>query len=295
MLDFRLKTFIALCKILNYTKTAEALHITQPAVSQHIKHLETEYGVKLFKLEGKNLSLTREGEILYDFVIGILSSVEKTKLMMSSPIDSQPSLNFGTTLTIGEYTMPHLLKRLLGDFPNIKIKMIVENTQTLLYKLHNGDIDFALLEGHFDKAKYNSLLLSHENFIGVCSSDHKFVRDKVSFEEIFEERLILREKGSGTREIFEQILLEHNINMNSFKRIIEIGNISAIKDVIRNNYGITFLYKEAVKKELQEGSLCKIDISDFDVVREFNFVYLKSSLHGEEYMKWYKYFQKNRA
>lgn len=294
MLDYRLKTFLMLCKVLNYTKTAELLHITQPAVSQHIKYLEEEYGVKLFDYVGRELTLTKAGKLLYEFTLGIENSIGKTKEMMLLPDDSPPPIKFGTTRTIGEYTMPKILSKILSDYPNIKINMIVDNTEILLKKLQDGEIDFALLEGQFNKDEYNSFTISMESFIGICSPNHPFANENVNFIDIFKERIIIRENGSGTRDIFEQILLEHNITMSSFDNFVEIGNISAIKELVRNNMGITFLYKEAVKNELEEGSLCKIKIGDFDVLREFNFVFLKNNLHKEEYMNWYNYIKTNK-
>lgn len=291
MLDFRLRTFLILCKELNYTKTANLLHITQPAVSQHIKYLEQEYGVDLFYYEGRHLTLTNAGKILYDFALGIENSIDRTKQLMNMPSDTYPPLVFGTTRTIGEYTIPKILSELILDYPTMKLSMIVDNTNILLNKLENGEIDFALIEGQFDKGEYNSFTLSTEAFIGVCSPQNPIAKDSVNFKDIFNQRLIIREKGSGTREILEQILLEHNITMQGFDNIIEIGNIKAIKELVLKNLGITFLYKEAVKRELENGELYKIRISDFDVVREFNFVFLKNNLHYEEYIKWYKYFK----
>ena len=295
MLDFRFNTFLTLCKIKNYTKTAEILHITQPAVSQHIKYLEESYGVKLFNFSGKVLSLTEAGKILYDFTLAIQSSSDRLKLMISRPEDINHPITFGTTLTIGEYVMPNLLINLVSDFPRINITMNVGNTKSLLEKLRDGEIDFAILEGHFDKSDYNSLLFSLENFIGVCSISHPFSDSKVSFKDIFNERLILREEGSGTREIFEQILYEHNTSMKNFKQTMEIGNISLIKEIVSKNQGITFLYEEAVKDELASGILKKINIKDLDVEREFNFVFLKDSLHYKEYEGWFNYFMKKRS
>ena len=290
MIDFRLNTFLTLCKILNYTKTAEILHITQPAVSQHIKYLEDSYGTKLFNYIGKNLELTESGKILYDFTLAMQASSDRIKLMLSQPRTNNCPITFGSTLTIGEYTMSNLLAKLILDFPNINITMEVDNTKVLLEKLRDGNTDFAILEGHFDKTQYNSMFFSLESFIGVCSPSHPFANKNISFQDIFEERLILREKGSGTRDIFERILYEHNITMKSFKRITQIGNMSVIKELVSKNLGITFLYKEAVKRELAEGRLMKINLKDFDVEREFNFVFLKDSLHHKEYLDWFNYF-----
>lgn len=291
MLDFRLKTFLTLCRVLNYTKTAKILHITQPAVSQHIKHLELEYGIKLFIYEEKTLSLTEAGKILYTFVSGIEASSQRVKELISSSTDYHLPIHFGTTLTIGEYTMPQILSNLLKHYPKIHINMEVGNTATLLNKLENGNIDFALLEGHFNKAKYNSIVFSKESFIGICSPLNPLAKDKVSFNEIFKERLIVRELGSGSREIFEQILYEHNITMDNFSQQLEIGNINVIKNLVSQNLGITFLYKKAVEKELEKGTLSQINIEDFNVEREYNFVFLKHNLHNKEYLNWYTYFK----
>lgn len=291
MIDFRLKTFLTLCRVLNYTKTAKILHITQPAVSQHIKYLEEEYGVKLFIYEGKNLYLTESGKILYQFTAGIESSSQRIKELIASPTNSYLPIHFGTTLTIGEYTMPEILSNLIHDFPKIHITMEVGNTKTLLNKLENGGIDFALLEGHFDKTKYNTAMFSKENFIGICSPLNPLSKESVSFEDIFKERLIVREMGSGSREIFEQILYEHNITMDNFFQRLEIGNINVIKDLVSQDLGITFLYEKAVEKELKDGSLSQINIRDFNVEREYNFAFLKYNLHNEEYINWLKYFK----
>src|SRR5699024_1851434 len=267
MLDFRLKTFFILCKVLNYTTTAKLLHITQPAVSQHIKYLEKEYNVKLFNYKGKNLSLTKEGETLYRFVAGIESSSQKIKERLSSSSDSNTNIKFGTTLTIGEYTMPKILTNLIKDYPNIHINMEVNNTKTLLQKLEDGDIDFALLEGHFNKDKYNTIRFSKEEFIGICSPLNSLANKESSFKEISKENLIIRETGSGSREIFEQILYENNFTINRFKQIHEIGSISTIKDLIIENLGITFLYKNAVVEELKSGKLNQLYIEDFNIER----------------------------
>lgn len=290
MIDFRLKTFFVLCKVLNFTKTARILHITQPAVSQHIKFLEEKYNVKLFNYKGKNLSLTNEGKILYKFVAGIESSSQKIEEALSSTKNSNLNINFGTTLTIGEYTMPCILSNLIKDYPNIHINMKVNNTKTLLEELENGNIDFALLEGHFNKSEYYTIEFSEEEFIGVCSPLNSLSQKEIPFKEIINENLMIREEGSGSREIFEQILYENNFTIDGFKQVYEIGNISIIKDLIMENLGITFLYQNAVENELKDGRLSKINIKNFHITREYNFVFLKHNLNSQEYINWFQYF-----
>lgn len=292
MIDFRINTFLTLSRVLNYTKTAEILHITQPAVTQHIKFLERKYGVKLFKYTGRDLSLTKPGEVLYNFSLAMKSSSDKILNSLPSLDIEAYNLQFGTTLTVGEYVMSPLIENLIEKYPKMKINMEVGNTKTLLDKLKMRIIDFVILEGHFNKSKYNSKTFSLENFIGVCAPNNTIANRNIEFDQIFTQRAIFREIGSGTREIFEKILYEQNRTIDSFNDILEIGSIAVIKNLVKANLGITFLYERAVEKEILKGELKKIDIKDFNIKREFNFVYLKHSLHESEYLNWFNYFTK---
>ncbi len=288
MLDFRHETFLALCRIGNYTKTAEFLHITQPAVTQHIKFLENYYDVKLFNYEKKNLSLTREGKLLYDYAMTMSADNKKIRDILAEKDTESISVSFGTTLTVGEYVMPGILGKLLCNYPGSSVTMSVENTKVLLEKLKNGEINFVILEGFFEKTKYDSVTFSEEEFVAVCSPDSGLKNKQVTLKEILGERIILREKGSGTRDIFEQILYRHNLGIQNFTKKCEIGNINVIKELVKNNLGITFLYKAAVEKELAEKKLSRINITGFSEQYEFNFVFLKDSIYKKEYLKWYK-------
>ncbi len=290
MLDFRHETFLALCRIGNYTKAAEHLHITQPAVSQHIKFLEEQYGGKLFSYDHKTLKLTQRGKKLQDFALTVSADSKRLSHMLIN--DSVSTLCFGATLSIGEFILPEIVSKMIEKNPTIQITMPVDNTQVLLKKLRASEIDFAFIEGYFDKTEYDSVMFSKEEFITVCSPAHALANKKATFEDIFNERLILRELGSGTRNVFEQILHQFNLNVSSFQNICEIGNMSAIKQLVARNNGITFLYRVAAKAELERGVLSEIHLEKFPVVREFSFVYLKNSLHKKEYLSWLE-FSKN--
>lgn len=266
------------------------MHITQPAVTQHIKALESAYKVELFQYKNKNLSLTKEGQILYDFATAMKTSSDKVKNKLLKSSEGNISLRFGATLTIGEYTMAPLVKKLLKNYPGINLNMKVSNTQNLLFSLQEGNIDFAILEGHFDKSKYGYIKFKEEDFIGICSPSHPFAHKKIDFNDILLENLILRENGSGTRDIFEKVLHEFNFTLESLKNFIEIGNMKIIKSLVSDNFGISFLYKESVKDEIKEGKIKEIHIQNFNIKREFNFVYLKESLHAEEYKSWFDFF-----
>lgn len=288
MLDYRIETFLKLCEIRNYTKTAELLNITQPAVSQHIKFLEDYYGKKLFKYRGKNLELTEAGEYLKNNIMTMQVNSQKLKHNISQYTARKKEIKFGATLSIGEYYMPEFIKKMLKNYPEYSFSMIVENTQNLLNKLEKGEIEFALLEGIFSKQQYDTRLIANEEFICVASSEAEKFRDKTfEIKELLNNRIIIREKGSGTREILEQLLIEKNIIIDDFYDKLELGNMNAIKSMVEDDFGITFLYKIVASKELKEGKFVEILIRDFAPKREFNFVFLKDNLFKKEYLELY--------
>lgn len=288
MIDFRHETFLTLCSCGSFTKAAELLHITQPAVSQHIKYLEESYGCKLFDTTNRKLRLTHQGELLKEFAMTVFSDSKHFKEIISAANADTIKFSFGATLSIGEYVMPGILSRLLTKYPEMKINMSVANTQVLLKRLNSGELDFIVVEGLFDKSQYDSTLFSLERFVPVCSPKSELANSKVSFQKITQSRLILRERGSGTREIFENILEKNNYSLQSFDKVIEIGNMAAIKKMVSNGLGITFLFEVAGKKEIDNGKLSVINISGFSEQREFNFVFLKNSFFRERYMKFYE-------
>lgn len=288
MLDNRLQTFLTLCEIRNYTKTAQKLSMTQPAVSQQIQYLEDHYQVALIKEKGKNFSLTEEGIALQEYVKTLKANSERILPLLHRIKSQAKPLNFGATLTIGEYTVPPILYQIFKEDPDTNISMFVENTHILQEMLWEGRIDFALLEGHFEENQFESKLISNETFIGVCSPQNEIASKTNDLKELLVQNLILREPGSGTRDILEQALYNQNISIHDFNRKIEIGNMNAIKELCHHNTGITFMYREAVKKELALGYLKEISIRNFSVSHPFNFVYLKNCPDKDQIDYWFE-------
>lgn len=282
MLDFRLYTFLTLSETLNYTKAADFLCITQPAVSQHIKYLEKEYNCKLFYYNGKQLTLTSQGIFLAEKVRSMAADEKKIRDILQQDKKAL-SLRFGATLTIGEFILPDKLSQYLHKYPNTSISMIVENTATLLHMLDNGDIAFAFIEGYFPKHRYDYRSFSQERYVAVKGKDYILHNEVHSLKDLLQETLIVRESGSGTREILERSLQEINQSINAFEKIIEIGNVQGIKTLVKQNHGITFLYEAAIREELEKGELEIIDLQDFHILHEFNYITLKNTVFKNQY------------
>lgn len=275
LLDIRLMTFITISKIKSYTKAAEILNLTQPAVSQHIKHLEEYYGVNLLKKQGKEIELTEEGQILYKYArkLEILYRDLETELKNKNRIHRV--YNLGASLTIGGYVLPHILAKYKNTYNNIDILLQVNNTEEIIEKLLNRKLDLALIEGNFDKNKFNYKKFTDDELVLAVSPQHAFANKKeVTINEVLKEKLILREKGSGTREVLELKLQSLGYNIENFKPYMELGSISAIKSLVEENLGYTIISKETIRRELKLGSIRIIPIKDLEINREFNFIFL---------------------
>ena len=283
MLDFRVKTFLTVCETFNFTKTAALLNITQPAVSQHIKYLEDFYQVKLFTHKGKKLSLTDEGRLLLNSLTTMSIDEHHLRKSLINYREEKKNLRFGVTLTVGEYIIPGPLGKMLKKEKLKNVKMMVSNTYHLLEDLNEGIIDFAIVEGYFPQSEYDYIKYSTEKYIAVCSRDSVFAEGEYELKDLFGETAVIREEGSGTREIMQRSLEECNYTVRDFENIIEISNLNAIKKLVAMNLGVTFMYKAAVTKELEEGSLCEICLSDFNVTHNITFIWRKNSIYADFY------------
>ena len=282
MLDFRVETFLAVCQTMNFTRAAEQLHITQPAVSQHIHALEEQYGAKLFRSQGKQLQLTESGRLFFRTA----AAMHHDDLQLREALHQENTrrrLRFGATLTIGEYIMPGPLHRLLEREPDIQLYMLTANTQELLKLLDQGELDFAIVEGYFDKQAYDSLVYCTQRYIPVCAAEHPFSHPVRRLEDLLEERLLVREPGSGTRNVLERALEVRNLAVRNFRRVTELGSLNLIKSLVCAGAGISFFYQPVVQRELESGQLREIPLEDCSICHDFTFLWRRGSLFAADY------------
>lgn len=278
MLETKLYTFLKLAECGSTTRCAELLHITQPAVSQHLKALEVEYGLCLFVREGRHLVLTAEGKRFYQLVRRLATMERQLRETVAS---AQPRLlRFGATLSISEGVMPGLLPALTERFPALPIRLVTANTAALLEQLEDGALDFALIEGNFDRQRYAWRPFMQARFVGLCRTEGLYSRF-TRLEQCLAAPLLLRERGSGSRDIFESECLAHNLHPGDFARLYEIDSIPVILQMAAQDKGITFAYQCAARPLLSAGLLQAIPLTDFGLVRSFYFVTLPGSLLEE--------------
>ncbi len=276
MLDYRVLTFLTLYDEMNYRRTAEKLNMTQPGVTQHIHYLENYYGVKLFEYDGRTLSKTKQAEQLKRHFESVRA--EEISLKEDFVQTDKLHLRIGATKTIGEFVIvPEVREFLLQGHHSLD--MIVDNTENLLAMLSRGELDFAVIEGVFDKERYPYHLFKKERFVGVCGKNHPFAGETVSLADIFQERLIVRERGSGTRRLLEQAITDRGYSLDSFHSCSSISNFSVICELVAKNGAITFAYEPIANSSVD---LATFTVEDMQIQGEFNFVYTNSRIGKEK-------------
>lgn len=283
-MDHRIETFLSVVQHRSYTKAAEELHITQPAVSQHIRHLEKKYGVKLFCLEGKRLHLTDEGVLLATTMKRIRNDERAMERRMHLAASGRRRMVFGVTKTIGEFVILNIVAAFVKRHPETDIRMVSGNTQELLAAIDEGEIDFALVEGYFDKDRYACEFFGEEEFIAAAGRDYVFRGSGEGLEELLKERLIVREPGSGTREILERYLAFYGLTAEDFEHTIETGQMRAVIGLLERGAGISFLYRIAVRRELAAGTVRELPLGTNPLTHRFMFVWQRESAFQDEYL-----------
>ena len=279
MVDRRVDTFLLLCQLMNYRKTADALGITQPAVTQQIHFLEREYSCKLFTYQNSRLQKTEAAITLEQYARAIRLQDQHLRDKLSSTVRE---LKIGATKTIGDYVLKEDIQRYLSKEDHA-LSLVVDNTEHLLKMLDENQLDFAVIEGYFDHSQFDSQLFRKEPFVGICPRNHPFAGKEVSLAELFQETIIHREAGSGTRAILEQKLQGYNESLDRFKRQICISSFPVILDLVKKGFGVSFVYEVLADSD---PNIAKFTIRGEHIVREFNIVYLKHA-DLQEKISWF--------
>lgn len=279
MIDIKLKTFVEVVETKSYTKAAHHLHLTQPAITQHIKQLELYYKQTLIENAHKQFKLTAAGKQLYEYAkiqlhneVIFESRIQQTKV----------PLIIGSTLSIADYYLPQRIAPFLMDSQKT-YKIKVDNTASLLRKMMDGEVDCAFVEGKFDAEVFDFHCFLEERFIPVVRAGHPLANQSLIFSDLLSYPLFVREDGSGTRSILENYLMQSMYSVSSFQKVIEIESLTMIHKMLTCSDGITFMYEGVIKQQLQEGSIVQLQLHDFPLYHAMYFIYLKSNLEKDEF------------
>lgn len=280
MLDPKFETLLVAAEQKSFAKTAEFLSLTDAAVTHHIRLLERTYGKQLFLRKRGSLTLTREGEILVKYVKRFKALEMQMQAEMADAKLDLNRIRVGVTHALDSSLMIEDLARYSGGNPNVSITVITDTTKKLYAMLENFEIDIAIVEGRNTHPEFESLMLDTDCLSCVMSGSHPLARrSMITLAELKKEPLILRPSSSATRRLFESALEGAGESISAFDVIMEIDNITTIKDLIRKELGISILARSVCMEELRAGTIAVLPIENLNMVQETDLVYHKTFPH----------------
>ncbi|MCQ4086014.1 LysR family transcriptional regulator [Saccharibacillus sp. JS10] len=264
----------------SFSGAALAMHMTQPAVTMQIQTLEEYFGTKLLNRSTKKIELTESGRMLLPFARRSIELMRETDLEMSRFMQKlEGRLQFAASNTIGEYALPPLLVPFGQQHPDITISLQVMNTTQILDGISRHTLNFGLVEAPVVHPDMISESVMQDELQLIVPANHILAsRSSITLEEASEHPFILREEGSGTRQVMEQEWKAKGLNPADLKTVMELGSTGAVKSAVEAGLGVTMLSPSSVKHELALGLLHVVQISDASFKRQFYSVRLKSTL-----------------
>lgn len=274
MIDIRLYTLLAVVEFKSYTRAAEHLSLTQPAVTQHIKQLEKELNIKIFNRVGKEIKPTNEGNIVIQYARRNIALYERMKQSILDERRHIRRLTVGITHTAESNAVAEVLGRYCAKNPGTTITIISDSINNLYNMLKNYEIDLAVVEGKVQDPSINSLLLDTDALMLVVSNNNPLAKKSmVTINELKKQPLILRRPSSSTRNLFVAHLESKNMLLDDFNVILEVDNIATIKELIKRDIGVSVLARSACLDEVKKGRITVLPIENLSMIREINILY----------------------
>lgn len=274
MIDAKVLSLLKLYETGSFTKAAEQLSLTQPAVSKHIRMLEEELGVKLFSRNHNKLHITREGELAVKYAKRMVSLTQNLKEELVNLKKQISVLSVGVTHTAESNTSTEALANYAMTHNNVKIKIITDTTDNLCSMLKNYQLHLAIIEGRINDPSLKSLVLDTDCLVlAVSPTNHLAKLPAVTIDQIKHENMILRSSSSSTWNMFVSSLESQNTHIDEFNVLMEIDNIATIKDLIRRNFGVSVLARSTCMDEYRKKKIALLPIENFSMIREVNLVY----------------------
>ena len=286
MLSTKLQTVLAVAEYKNFTRAAEELNMTQPAVSHHIKQLEQEVDAPLFVRNKAGLKLTPQGEIVVNYARRMKALHERMFAELQNAERHLSLLRIGITHTSESNLTAAALARYSNQKGKLKIILFTDTINNLYDMLENYELDLAIVDGAYGDPRFSSMLLDTDYLTDyltcVMSVDNPLARKgAVTLAELRRQKMILRTPASATRTLFESALESNGESIQSFDVTLEVDNIATIKDLIRKDLGVSILPRSACLDELRKGKIAALPVENLSMVRETRIVYNKDFTHTD--------------
>jgi DNA-binding transcriptional LysR family regulator len=277
-LDFRqLETFIEVANLKSFSRAAEKLYITQPTVTNHIQNLERELGTLLINRSGKNISLTEAGSLLYKYAINIINSCEMAKFDLAAYKGRiQGHINIYSSSVPRKYILPRIIEGFLHEYPDVTFTLSDEDSKRVVHSIIDGDTDFGIVGAKYPYNSLNYIELVEDKLLVITPNNSQYNAPNYSYlniDQIYDEKILLREEGSGTRSLLEKELARMNINIEDLNIVAYIEDSETIKELVHLGVGISFLSEKSVIDDIKLDKYKVYYLDGIDLSRRFYFVY----------------------
>ena len=274
MADRRLQVFHTVARLLSFTRAAETLCMTQPAVTFQIRQFEEFYNTRLFDRTHNRISLTDTGERVFDYAERIISLYkEMDNEVRGMTGDITGVLMLGASTTLSEYRMPVLLGEFQKNYPDIKLRLRVSNTAGIVHMIENNEIDLGIVEAPISNKNLVVRKCWMDRLMVVFPPDHEISKMKaISPQQLISYPFVSREEGSGTREVISDYLQGHKLSYSDLHTVMESGSPESIKSAVEAGLGISIISESTLNKEMKLGTLDAINL-DPPLTRPFSIVY----------------------
>ncbi len=295
MIDYYLRVFLAVARTCSFTKAAQSLNITQPAVTHQIRNLEEMFKARLFIRQGNRITLTRAGEILFRYAdeIGRLYRQAKNEMTeLTGSVWGDLPFCVGSLLAI--YLLPLIMGGFKKEYPDVDIYMQVCNSREAVQSLQDGIVELAIASEPIPEKGFVTVPFYEEDLTLIVSPDHPWCREgEIDAERIFEEDFLTREPGSGTREIYTKAL-QRLFPSKRLKVAMVLGSTEAIKRGVIGKMGISIVSPLACHIEVKQGLLKIIDLKGLKIKRRFDLLYRSEENLSAQALKWKEYLLRER-
>jgi len=270
MVDYNtLKAFKLVVDLNSFSAAAKVLNVSQPAITNRIKSLERFLGAPLFVRKGKRFVLSPYGEILYKEVDSAIESFDRIRnVIIKLSKSSREKLRFATSTTVGNYFIPEIIQPFLAK-EKVKVEMFIGNTEEVVHNLLSRYYTVGIVEGKVEEAELNVIPIKEDRIILVKSAGSN-LPEEINLEDITNYPLVIREEGSGTRKLIEEVLSNFGITPNCLNILAEIGNTTGIINFVSKNKEVYAFVPEVAVKE--NTSVKPVKIKDISIKRKFSLI-----------------------
>jgi len=267
----QLQIFVKIVELRSFSRAAEALRLTQPTVSEHVRLLEDEIGGRLFDRLGRETIPTKAGELLHGYAVRLLALQEEARRSLDQFLGRMSGfLSVGASTIPGEYVLPPLMGKFKEKYPEISLSLLIQDTQRILDLLLEGKVELGVVGARIEHRALEYIELMPDELVLVLPATHRWRgRKTVSLAELCREPLIIRERGSGSRDALERALAAAGVDPETLRVIGEMGSTQAIKQAVKAGIGVSIVSKRAVEEECHHGLVWCARIKDLRVSRHF--------------------------